>query len=61
MNSRFRSQDFVTCFLRGPIGCLRGIKFDVVGERPATKHIAKAERTGKSRKIASPQITAHIF
>ena len=39
------------------------IKFDVVGERPTTMYkISKtAEHTKKSTKIASPQITAHVF
>ena len=37
------------------------IKFNVVGEQPATKYPKSALQTWKSRKIASSQITDHIF
>ena len=56
-----------TIYINHPGGILlhkhKNIKFDVVGERPATKYSIpeSAERTKKKGKIEAPEITAHTF
>ena len=37
------------------------IKFEVVGEQPAIMYIQIKKKKKKGTKIASPQITAHVF
>ena len=54
-----------TIYTNHPGGILlhkhKAIKFDVVGERPATKYTRSAEKTKKKGKIETPEITAHTF
>ena len=57
-----------TIYTNHPDGILlhkhKTIKFDVVGERPATKYTSipeSAEKTKKKGKIEAPEITAHTF